>query len=208
MKIRCCRCEVSELADPALYERALSQLEWPERREKLEKFRFDKDKRLCLGAGLLAARMLKEAGAVSLDISRSQSGKPGLARDCGIHFNISHDGELAVCAVADVPVGVDVQRIPEYDPGLARSVLHPRELAWAEASPGRAAAFTRIWTRKESFLKLRGSGITGDLKALCVLPGEEPADAYFSELALGGYLICVCCGAPRETEFSALTLFG
>ena len=203
MAITCCLCDVSVLEDPVLYRKALAELPWPERAAKLERFRFDKDKRLCLGAGLLAAAMLREAGAECLDVSRTPFGKPFLTAHPEICFNISHDGSSAVCAVSGTPVGVDVMDITEYDSKLAATVLGPRELERTEASSDRGAAFARLWVRKESCLKLYGTGLTDNLKALCVLPGESPAGLLFSEFTEVNSLIAVC----SKTEVCAeLTL--
>ena len=46
-----------------LFSRGLSLLPWEERREQVMRFRFAKDRRLCLGAGLLLAYALCRAGA-------------------------------------------------------------------------------------------------------------------------------------------------
>lgn len=44
-----------------------------------------------------------------LEIAIAQGGKPYLAKEPDIHFNLSHSGEWAVCAISSSPVGVDIQ---------------------------------------------------------------------------------------------------
>ena len=59
--------------------------------------------------------MLKEEAIMSeaeypLKLVTGQNGKPEIEGHPEIHFNLSHAGELVVCAMsAQYPVGVDVQ---------------------------------------------------------------------------------------------------
>ena len=46
---------------------------------------------------------------------RGPSGKPYLVNCPGVHFNISHSGGYAVCAVGSVPMGVDIEFRRELD---------------------------------------------------------------------------------------------
>ena len=66
----CWTCDVGPLADPARFARGMAALPWADRREKVMAFRFDRDRRLCLGAGLLLAHALRRAGAKNLALCR------------------------------------------------------------------------------------------------------------------------------------------
>jgi 4'-phosphopantetheinyl transferase len=88
-------------------------------------------------------------------------GRPSVPGD-PLHFSLSHAGDLVLLAFAEVPVGVDVEK----QPGLSlvtdvSRALHRREQdELAALPPGRrAAAFARCWTRKEAYLKGRGTGL-------------------------------------------------
>jgi 4'-phosphopantetheinyl transferase len=90
-------------------------------------------------------------------------GKPMLA-DSGISFNLSHSHGLAVCAVAcGREVGIDVERVRERASSdqIAERFFSPREFAVYRQIPEaqRLRAFFECWTRKEAFLKARGSGL-------------------------------------------------
>ncbi|WP_406447651.1 4'-phosphopantetheinyl transferase superfamily protein [Streptomyces sp. NBC_00876] len=129
---------------------------------------------------LLGARQGVAPEAVRLTRERCPScggphGRP--ATGGGIHFSLSHTRGIALLAFADVPVGVDVESVPE-----ARIVseiegqLHPaesRELAELTAEQ-RPAAFARVWTRKEAYLKGEGTGLVGGLDREHVGTGPRP----------------------------------
>ncbi|MEU8764249.1 4'-phosphopantetheinyl transferase superfamily protein [Streptomyces sp. NPDC048659] len=92
-------------------------------------------------------------------------GRPVLAgAGAGLHFSLSHSGGLGLLAFAPVPVGVDVEGVPEpRTVGQVADALHPaerRELAALDGA-ARAAAFARCWTRKEAYLKGTGQGLSG-----------------------------------------------
>lgn len=94
------------------------------------------------------------------------NGKPYLKDFPNVHFNISHSGKYAVCAVSDTPIGVDIQKIyGGYTPALFSRVCTESEIAQIEHSPDPSAEFIRLWTQKEAVVKMYGSGISrGDFK--------------------------------------------
>ncbi len=90
------------------------------------------------------------------------------AEGAGVEFSLSHTPGQVLVAVADVPVGVDVERHPD-DPVALSRLLHPRENEEIEAAAhgtldgGRAVVrFTRAWSRTEAYLKGLGIGLGRD----------------------------------------------
>ncbi len=91
-------------------------------------------------------------------------GKPRLEAPGGVHFNLSHAGDLALVAVADREVGVDVEQL-DRGPTALEAVdvaCAPAEAdALAALAPAeRAVAFLELWTAKEAYLKATGTGLT------------------------------------------------
>ncbi|MER7848012.1 4'-phosphopantetheinyl transferase superfamily protein [Kitasatospora sp. NPDC096077] len=81
----------------------------------------------------------------------------------GLHFNLSHSGELALLAVAPRPVGVDVELVRsgrDVDRLSRRFFPAPeRELVARGGRP----AFARLWTRKEACVKAVGGRLAEGL---------------------------------------------
>jgi 4'-phosphopantetheinyl transferase len=131
---------------------------------------------------LLGAQLGTAAGAVRLLREPCPScggphGRPAVEGG-GAYFSLSHSGESALIAIAAVPVGIDVERIP--GPGVVAEVstaLHPLEQAELAALPeqARPLAFARAWSRKEAYLKGIGTGLGRDPALDYVGTGLSPA---------------------------------
>ncbi len=200
MRATCWYCDVTAWSSPEQFERGIAELPWQARKDRVMRFRFEKDRLLCLGAGLLAAHALKAAGAADLELAYSENGKPFLAHHPEIRFSLSHSGTTAVCAVSGTEIGADVEIRRRFDPGVARRCFTADELAYIEQSADRDTAFTRMWTRKESCLKMLGTGLLKVPDTVSVLPDAPVAGGgwFFSEHQAGDVRICVCTARPVE----------
>ncbi len=135
-----------------------------DRRAKIDKMRFDEDKRLSLGAWLLFIRALHDVGVVtqSPQLSYGQEGKPFLLDYPDIFFNLSHSGNTVLCAISDSEVGCDVQKTSDIDLRLAKRFFCPEEydmIMGFSTLNERRDMFFRLWTLKESFIKAVGLGL-------------------------------------------------
>ena len=194
MAVRCLLYDVSELRDQKTFCEAMDCLPWEARRARVRRYKFAKDQCLSLGAGLLAAYALTEAGAHDLGMAFGQHGKPYLQHHPHIHFNLSHSGHVALCAVGEEPVGADVEVCHAYDAGIAEYSFTDDERRWILAQPDTGRAFTRVWVRKESYLKLCGTGLTDYIRSLSVLPGAaDVGDVTFWESEHERHHISICC---------------
>lgn len=112
-------------------------------------------------------------------------GKPRLADEPRLRFNLSHSDGVALYALAlDRDVGVDVElpRRAVDHVAIARRILGEAETQRLAAldPPAREREFLRAWVRWEAALKCRGTGIGG---------AEQPPDGpapWIRELQLGG----------------------
>jgi 4'-phosphopantetheinyl transferase len=99
-------------------------------------------------------------------------GKPELKipASSNLHFNTSHSGDYAVFAFTRAgEVGVDIECVRDEMPrrdDIVRRYFAPEEQRQLLALPEseRAGAFFKLWTRKEAFVKARGTGLFSGLE--------------------------------------------
>jgi 4'-phosphopantetheinyl transferase len=109
-------------------------------------------------------------------------GKPALqdALEPSLCFSVSYSGDIALVAVSDVELGVDVERVRDD-----LDILEVSELSFSRAEHDalralppslRRDAFFACWTRKEAYTKATGLGLTMPLRDFSVsLAPDEPA---------------------------------
>lgn len=170
--------DVSVLQDSGLRAAVSASLS-PRRLEKAAAFRRERDRLLSLGAGAALDCALGSAGLGEKDVLLAEGphGKPFLPERPELFFSLSHGGRFAVCALSDREVGVDVEEIAETREALLRKVCTAEELASLPAGDAeeRQNAFFRLWTGKESFLKLLGTGLTLPPREVEVSLGPPPS---------------------------------
>lgn len=175
-----------------------------ERQASVDKMKFEKDKKLSAGAGLLMDEAFKEAGIKEEHpaIKKGPNGKPYLRDYEGVFFNLSHSGDYVFLALSDMEVGCDVEEIepPEKFTSsrlpIARRFFNEKETAEILSRKDivtQNELFFKIWTMKESFIKAKGGGLSIPLDSFNVLTGEGTEGAVFKnhDLALG-YVFTTC----------------
>lgn len=173
----------------------------PQRREQVLRYVKESDRRLSLAAYLLLQQALREEYGIidSLHFGFGPHGKPFLKDYPHIHFNLSHCPGAALCVVEASPVGCDIECVPPVlDDDLCRWVCSDQELAQIRQSACPTVAFTRLWTRKEAFLKFTGEGLTDRLKKLLLLP-EAKAVSFETVKAPDGTWVYTVC-RPIQTQ--------
>ena len=145
-------------------ERLLPQL--PEaRQQRILRAPTEEKKLLNLCGGVLLRSV-----AGDTPLAYGDHGKPYLLH--GPHFSLSHAGELAVLAVSDALVGVDVEKPRPVTEAVIRRVLQEDERQWMADDPQHR--FFCLWTRKEAVLKCCGRGLSLAMDSFRVLPGDTP----------------------------------
>ena len=95
-----------------------------------------------------------------------------------------------MCSVSDVPVGCDVERIQPIELDIARRYFFGSEYESIASvtDDERYDRFYRFWTLKESFVKLKGDGLS------------RPLDSFsFKESC--GKIVLVCDDDDRDYHF-------
>lgn len=167
-----------------------------------------------LSAGLAAlyGRSVPPAQLPML-LAKGPYGKPFLRDAFNIDFSISHCGGLVVCAFANRPLGVDVEKIGPFLPSLTTKALSPEERELLDSrvpADGRARQelFFRLWTLKEALIKQTGQGLSRELTGIsfrldadlptgmigCSVPGLF----FYQELWQEDYMISACAPSPID----------
>ena len=189
------------LADEARFLR-LSRTLPDARREKLASLRHLGARRLSLGAGLLLNYALRSEGLPPTEYAVTEHGKPFFPALPDFCFNLSHSGSRVLCAVSPSPIGCDVELLGTVDFAIARRFFHPDECAWLLSLPEseREAAFFRLWTCKESFVKALGLGLSLPLDSFAVSFADgialrqtvDPRPWALRSFREDGYLYALC----------------
>ena len=137
-----------------------------QRREQALKFAHESGRRLSLAVYLLLMEGLqKEYGIIEPPVfDYLEGGKPVIKGHPEIHFNFSHSGNVALCAIDSQPVGADVETPRKITPSLIAYTMDDEEQALIASASESLSAFLALWTKKEAVLKLTGEGIRSDLK--------------------------------------------
>lgn len=155
---------VSEMTDAQLNETyTLLSLS---RKAHIDRFRKTEDSvRSLTGEWLLRQLLKHHYGMEKPVIIRQDSGQPAL-ENSPLHISIAHSDDLVVCAVAETPVGIDVENMRPFRWALAEKVCTPREKAYLGNSggllcqdPDTNRRFYEIWTGKEAWFKMLGTGL-------------------------------------------------
>lgn len=143
------------------------QLLPPERREYVLHFKqTDDQKRSALAWLLLRYGLEQEYGFHQVpEVQRTASGKPFFSGKNMPFFNLSHSGNFVGCALHNQEIGLDIQKITVPRNSLIRKVCAQEEFASLKSSRD----FCRIWSMKESAVKLTGEGITGNFRDILTL---------------------------------------
>lgn len=171
------------------------------RKEKLSHQRNERLRRQSLQTERLLRYALHDCGytvTVALPLITGPHGKPEL-KDGSLFFSLSHTGDGILCAVSDSPVGADLERRRAHEryEALIRRCFCDAERAYLAASSEPDDTFTELWTKKESYIKLLGHGLSLPLQSFCVLDGSLPVRFYHERR--GDNHITVCAEAIAQT---------
>jgi 4'-phosphopantetheinyl transferase len=113
-----------------------------------------------------------DAGALQFAIG--ERGKPRLIETCGtVDFSLAHAHDLALVAVANCEIGVDVEHLARHVQldRLCEGVLSQTERSVLDdlETADRQRAFLALWCVKEAVLKACGIGIGTDLSGVSAL---------------------------------------
>jgi 4'-phosphopantetheinyl transferase len=173
-------------------ETALARLLDDEERRQAQRFHFAQHRRrFTVRRGMLRLVLARHTGMApeNLRFLHGAAGKPALARPDGdtLRFSASSSGGLgAVALTRGRELGLDLEQVRPIDDRdlIAASEFSAEENDWLQRLPEaeRLAAFYRLWTCKEAYLKGKGTGLTVPLDDFAISPGRATPRLVWSNL--------------------------
>jgi len=205
--------------DESLIEKRLGEVD-ESRRERIARARFADTKADILAGGLIIKAALRDAcGITKFKTEKNEFGKLYLSTHPDVFFNISHSGTKIICTVSDVECGIDIEDVaaPHRIMELSSRFLSTLETNAVMMSEDPNRAFCRLWTLRESYVKMRGRGFDIGLstlkcdfhrgKASIYEQGVLQQDAFFKETqGIIGYQASVCTKEERENSVKKIEI--
>ena len=150
------------------------------RRQKIAALRNGKDRCRILGASLAlnAALQLYGLNEGAMEFDLGDQGKPVLRDHPDLHFSLSHAGDYAICSMGAQEIGNDIERVRPGKLRVADRFFAEEEKAWlyrADLPEEQESRMFRLWTIKESFLKVTGFGMSLPLRDFTVYMEDDGA---------------------------------
>ena len=174
------------------------------RKEKLLKQKNARVRLQSLCAELLLLHALADSGFPPdgpMDIGSDENGKP-LLRGGECCFSLSHSADALLCALCSREIGADIQIQKRARAALMKRCFTLEEQSYVSGMEDQDAAFSEIWSKKESFCKLDGRGLALSPVSFSVFDDEIASLLWHG--TEGEYHISVCSDAVK-TENVKLT---
>ncbi|MBR1626078.1 MAG: 4'-phosphopantetheinyl transferase superfamily protein [Bacteroidales bacterium] len=108
---------------------------------------------------------LKQEGfEFDFTIAKEEKGKPYFKYNDKVHFSVTDSKDYIAVAVCDKRIGIDIEYLRKDKMHIAERYFHPNETAYLHnvTKEFSDAAFTQLWTIKEAYVKMTGTGIAGN----------------------------------------------
>jgi 4'-phosphopantetheinyl transferase len=187
-----------------------------ERREHFNRFKNSKSALRSIFGELISRKILSEKLLTApsyFEFKKTENGKPYLdSKD--IHFNLSHSGEWVVFAYCDRETGIDIEKVRPVNYRIAERFFSSGENDILSGLKGKRKLnfFFDLWTLKESYLKMLGTGLTKSLSSFTVLASGQDfrieehesgqvLPVFFRQYAVDKeYKLSVCSGCEVFSE--------
>ncbi|MEK3700130.1 4'-phosphopantetheinyl transferase superfamily protein [Paenibacillus sp. FSL R10-2199] len=183
----------------------------PERRMSSSRLKREDDVRRSLIGDILARMFAMDMEGMRNDEIRFDKGVFGKPRLSAMRepwdYNLSHSGKWVAGIVSrkGQRVGIDIQKMAAINPALARYSLSPEEMEQYQSlkSEAQIRYYYDLWTRKESYLKMEGIGLTIPIRSVfseqyalkyeqSVLSDRLPDHAFRQYPVDPGYVLTAC----------------
>ncbi len=182
------------------------------RLEKISHLRHESDKKMSAGveSALLASLKLQRYNPIDSIYTYSENGQP-ILNLTGKHISLSHSGGLAVCALSEIPVGVDIEVPRKMSSRIKNYILSDSEINRDLFDRTDDISLLKKWTAKESYFKLTGTGIDRhSMQLISASDGRIAAGnlryAYYETVSLSDPECIISCSAYEPISLKLIVL--
>lgn len=140
--------------------------------DKIRKYRRWQDAQLSILGRILLFYGIEEVFKINgyaKTIKHTEFDKPYFEEN-SVHFNISHSGEIVICAISDVcEIGIDIEIFSSITFDDFKFQMSQNEWQKLELSADKTAYFFEYWTQKEAVIKAHGHGLSIPLKSFEII---------------------------------------
>ena len=150
-------CKISDFSSEE-YDKAYENLSLS-RKKRIDRLTAPYSRKRSLAGELLVLKTLKKEYNIDGVIECDEKGRPYL-KENKIFISIAHSGEYVACAVDESPIGIDIEKIRDIDFKISNRICTEDEKEYLfENEREKLYRFYEIWTAKEAFFKMQGTGI-------------------------------------------------
>lgn len=178
------------------------------RQQKVNSLASENDKKLSVGVYLLLEKSLK---IHHVDISKNKlkigkNGKPYLEGN-PFYISLSHSGDFVAVVLSKFPVGIDIQKTKRVNTNIFKLIFNENDSDFYINSRNKSKAFYKIWTFKESYLKMTGDGLTKPLKSVFIDYKYDFNGSFFTNYCIENkYQLSVCSKTYGVKTFKKLKI--
>lgn len=170
----------------------------PEQCEKISKMKNDGDKKRSLFAHLLINKAVSEYLSVPFSeiiVKKDIKGKPYVADYDNYYFSVSHSGDAVLFSGGYKQVGVDIELVRERKIQATKRFFTDNELSLINSDED----FFTVWTKKEAYSKLIGTGLASKFSSFDVTDGSTEFEYYSGKY--GEYIFSICSNGKIEKPY-------
>lgn len=186
-----------------------------DRKQKIDRIVPKDKKRQSLGAGIILQH-IRNTENIDGNVVVNKYNKPSFEKG-EVEFNISHSKNYVVAAVSEYPIGIDtedVERKKEFsmiERRIVKTNFTPSEQDYIYNIPsekGKLQRFFRVWTIKEAYLKMEGTGILRPLYTFEINFEEQrpkilsDRECNITEFRIGESNIVAVCHNKNDDEYT------
>lgn len=111
-----------------------------------------------IGELLIRYMVFEDIGHTEIFIKENEYGKPYI-ENSNLHYNVSHSGKWVICVMDTQEIGIDIEEYRKVNIECNKNIFTKNEYKKVICSKKPEREFIRLWTIKESYIKLIGKGL-------------------------------------------------